>query len=115
MVDMWKILDLNWSPQCKLAITAALINLINTIWYARNQARFENRLINWKSAITMIIASTSLSGNNTKKVASGSIRDFIVLKHFKINIHNPSVPIVNEILWHPPLTNWIKCNLDSCI
>lgn len=61
----------------------------------------------------MIIASTSLSGNNTKKVASGSIRDFIVLKHFKINIHNPSIPIVKEILWQPPLPNWIKCNIDG--
>jgi hypothetical protein len=61
----------------------------------------------------MIIANTSLSGNNTRKIASGSIRDFIVLKHFKINIHNLFAPIVKEILWHPPLPNWIKCNIDG--
>ncbi|PNX79987.1 GDSL esterase/lipase, partial [Trifolium pratense] len=30
--DMWKLCDMNWSPQCKITITAALVNLINAIW-----------------------------------------------------------------------------------
>jgi hypothetical protein len=34
--DMWKITDLHWSPQCKIAISAVVIYLINTIWLVRN-------------------------------------------------------------------------------
>jgi hypothetical protein len=111
--DIWKIADLNWSSQCKISVIAVIINLINTIWYVRNQARFNNNKISWHAAISLIISSTSLTGNNTKKVASNSIRDFIVLKHFKISIHNPRTPIVKEIFWNPPLPNWIKCNIDG--
>lgn len=34
--DVWKICDLSWSPQCKVVVLSALMNLFNTIWYARN-------------------------------------------------------------------------------
>jgi ribonuclease HI len=110
---MWKIIELNWSPQCRVTITAAIINLINSIWEVRNQARFDNIRINLNAAISRIIASTSLSGNNTKKVASNSIRDYIILKKFNVNIHNPKVSIVKEIVWQPPLLNCVKCNIDG--
>jgi hypothetical protein len=60
------------------------------------------------TAISRIIAGASLSGNNTKKVASNSIRDFIILKKFNVNIHNPKVFIVKEIVWQPPLLNCVK-------
>jgi hypothetical protein len=103
MEDIWKITDMNWSPQCKLTITAAIMNLINTIWLVRNQARFDNNRISLTTAISLIIVSTSLSGNNTKKVASISIGDFSILKLFKITIHNPKSPAVKEIFWQPPL------------
>jgi ribonuclease HI len=113
MEDMWKITELNWSSQCKVTITAALINLLNTIWLVRNQARFDDRRINLNSAISMIIASTSLSGNNTKKVASNSIRDFSILKKFNVSIHNPKVSTVKEVVWNPPLLDCVKCNIDG--
>jgi ribonuclease HI len=32
---------------------------------------------------------------------------------FRINIHHPRVPILKEVCWHPPLLNWIKCNIDG--
>lgn len=35
--DIWTVCDKPWNPQCKLVVTSALINLINSIWYARNQ------------------------------------------------------------------------------
>ncbi|GAU27921.1 hypothetical protein TSUD_160160 [Trifolium subterraneum] len=110
MEDMWKLCDLNWSPQCKITITAAIINLINTLWLVRNQARFNNNFILWRSAISLIIASTALTGNNTSKSSSNSIRDFTVLKMFRITIHHPIPPVLKEIIWQPPLLNWFKCN-----
>ncbi|GAU38423.1 hypothetical protein TSUD_396030 [Trifolium subterraneum] len=113
MDDMWKICDLSWSPQCKIVVIAALINLLNTIWFARNQARFNNKIITWQSAISMITASTVMTGNNTSKTSSNSIRDFIILKHFKVNIHHPRAPVIKEVIWHPLVPNWIKCNIDG--
>jgi hypothetical protein len=115
MDDMWKLCDLNWSPQCKSVITSALINLLNVIWYARNQARFSNNFISWKSSISLIIANVSLSSNNSKKTSSNSIRDFIILKHFNFTIHHPNATVIKEILWQPPLTNWVKCNIDGAV
>jgi hypothetical protein len=61
----------------------------------------------------MIIAKSSLSGNNISKTANNSIRDFTVLKHFNVNIHNPKAPVIKEVLWCPPLINWHKCNTDG--
>jgi ribonuclease HI len=46
-------------------------------------------------------------------MASNSIRDFSILKQFKIKIHNPKSPSVLEIFWQPPLINWVKCNIDG--
>ncbi|KAK2364505.1 hypothetical protein QL285_089371 [Trifolium repens] len=113
MEDLWKITELNRSPQCRVTITTAIINLINTIWQVKNHAKFDNIRINLNAAISRIIAGTSLSGNNTKKVASNSIRDFIILKKFNVNIHNPKVSTVKEIVWQPPLLNCVKCNIDG--
>ncbi|WJX14219.1 hypothetical protein P8452_04514 [Trifolium repens] len=113
MEDMWKLCDLNWSPQAKITVTAAIINLLNTIWLARNQARFTDTLITWRAAISLIITNTSLTGNNTKKISSNSIRDFSFLKLFRISIHHSRAPVLKEVLWQPPLLNWYKCNIDG--
>jgi hypothetical protein len=113
MEDMWDICDRNWSSQCKVVIIVALVNLLNTIWYARNQARFNDKTITWQSAISLITASISLSGNNTSKAANNSIRDFSILKNFKVNIHHPRAPIIKEVIRSPPPLNWTKCNTDG--
>jgi ribonuclease HI len=113
MEDIWKLCDLNWSPQCKVTITAAIINLLHTIWIVRNKARFNDTMINWRSAVSMIIVNTAMSGNNTKKLSSNSIRDFTFLKSFKITIHHPKATYLKEVYWHPPLINWLKCNIDG--
>ena len=86
---------------------------MNVIWFSRNEARFHNKRINWKTAISLITANTSLSGNNTKKASNNSIRDFSILKIFKVNIHHPKAPSIIEIIWQAPIFNWIKCNTDG--
>jgi ribonuclease HI len=113
MEDMWKLCDFNWSPQCKTVVSPTLVNLISSIWTARNQARFNNKLTSWKSSISLIIPNTSLSGNNSKNASSNSIRDFIILKHFNVTTHHPRTPVIKEILWQPPLINWVKYNIDG--
>jgi hypothetical protein len=89
MEDMWKLCDLNWAPQSKVVVASALINLLNGIWFARNQVRFNNIDVKWQSIISMIKANVSLSGNNTKKASSSSIRDFILLKKFNVCCNTP--------------------------
>jgi ribonuclease HI len=113
MEDMWKLCDLQWSPQSRVTMTAAIVNLLNIIWLARNQSRFNNTSTSWQSVISMIITNTALSGNNTKKTSSNSIRDFSFLKLFGITIHHPRAMVVKEIIWQPPLMSWIKCNIDG--
>jgi ribonuclease HI len=113
MEDMWSISDGQWSPQSKITINAAIVHLLNTIWWARNQGRYYNSNISWRNAISLIIAGTYLSGNNTLKSASNSLRDFNFLKMFRISIHQPRIPVSKEIIWQPPLLNWIKCNTDG--
>ncbi|KAK2429235.1 hypothetical protein QL285_027690 [Trifolium repens] len=54
-----------------------------------------------------------LAGNHSKKVSSNAIKDFLFLKKFNINIHSPRPPILKEIIWHPPLPSWYKCNIDG--
>ncbi|GAU35013.1 hypothetical protein TSUD_103360 [Trifolium subterraneum] len=108
--DMWNLCELNWSLQSKVTITAATINLLNTIW---NEARFNNKFISWRSAVSLIIANTSLTGNNTCKPSSNSIRDFTFLKLFRISIKHPKTPVIKEVCWEPPLINWTKCNIDG--
>jgi ribonuclease HI len=113
MEDMWKLCDNHWSPQGKITLVAAITNLLYTIWFARNQLRFSDKVISWKNAISIIITSTSITGNNTKKVSSNSLRDFSFLKFFNITIHTPRVPCLKEVIWMPPALNWIKCNTDG--
>jgi hypothetical protein len=113
MDDMWRLCDWNWSPQCKVTITAAIINLLNTLWFVRNQVRFSNVRISWRQAISLITTSAYLSGNNTLKTSTNSIRDFSFLKLFCISIHPPRSSSMREVLWLPPMLNWIKCNIDG--
>lgn len=65
---MWNICNRSWNPQCRLVITAAMINIIYSIWHARNHMRFSNRKFHWKISISNIISSTALTGNLSKVV-----------------------------------------------
>jgi hypothetical protein len=70
MEDIWKLCDLHWSPQSKITLAAAIVNLLHTIWVVRNNARYHNMSPNWRTAISMITVNTTLSGNHTSKLSS---------------------------------------------
>lgn len=94
-------------------VTSALINIFNSIWFARNQIRFQSKKIPWRSSIASIISNVALSGNLSKKVASPSIANFIILKKFNVSLHPPRAPKIIEVLWQPPPRAWVKCNTDG--
>ncbi|RHN40929.1 putative ribonuclease H-like domain, reverse transcriptase zinc-binding domain-containing protein [Medicago truncatula] len=111
--EIWSICNRSWNPQYQLVITATMINIINSIWYARNQQRFSNKKIHWRSSISTVISNTALSGNLTKAVASASISNFVILKKFNVNLHPHKAPKIIEVLRKPPIPLWTKCNTDG--
>ncbi|KEH22788.1 hypothetical protein MTR_7g057410 [Medicago truncatula] len=59
--DPLKAIDRNWSPQCKVVILAAIISCYNTIWFCRNQKRYQDKIINIRTAKNLIISSTNMA------------------------------------------------------
>jgi ribonuclease HI len=111
--NIWQLCDGSWSPQCKISIKAAIVYLLNAIWLARNNARFNSKVTHWKTAIAWILSNTSITGNKTSCISSSSMRDFMILKRLNVNLHPPKPTIVKEVLWQPPLDHWVKCNTDG--
>lgn len=111
--EMYDLMNKQASPQCKIVTLSAVISSVNTIWFARNQIRFNNKVIHWRSSIARIMADANLSGNSTSKLSSSAISDFVILKAFNVNIHPPKPPSLMEVIWQPPIFDWIKCNCDG--
>jgi len=65
------------------------------------------------SAINMIISGTAMTGNNSNCAANSSISDFVLLEAFSVKLNVGNAPRIKEILWQPPVFNWIKCNIDG--
>jgi hypothetical protein len=113
MEEIWSLCDRSWQPQCKVVILASLVNIISTVWFVRNQCRFNNKFIPWENAIALISANVSLTGNLTKLTYHSSMRDFSILKKFNIIVRPPKAPSIKEVLWAPPPLDWLKCNTDG--
>jgi len=110
--DIWSLSDKFSNKHCKITINSALVFILNAIWFARNQLRFNNKIIPWRSSITNIAASIQLTGN-CSRATSISMSDFVLLKKFNVTIHPPRAPVIKEVFWNPLLANWIKCNADD--
>jgi len=87
--------------------------ILNTIWFYRNQMRFNNMRVGWRSTIAMIAFNTTLFGNNTKLTGSSSKVHFIILKAFNFNNLPPKRPLIKEVTWQPSLVSWAKCSYDG--
>jgi hypothetical protein len=59
-----------------------IINIVDTIWYCCNQARFRNKIVNFYTMVNRICLSVSIFGNFSKSVASISIHEFKIIKAF---------------------------------
>jgi len=40
--------------------------------------------------------------------------DFTILKKFDITFQPTKAPKIIEVIWHPQIDPWIKCNIDGC-
>ncbi|KAI5410842.1 hypothetical protein KIW84_056110 [Lathyrus oleraceus] len=113
MEDLWSITDGSWAPQCKITILSAIINYVNSIWFSRNQGRFNNKQVQWKYCIATIISDASWTGNHSTKASRISMVDFSILKSFNVTLHSPKAPVIKEVMWSPLLRDWIKYNTDG--
>ncbi|GAU44836.1 hypothetical protein TSUD_280370 [Trifolium subterraneum] len=111
--DIWSLCNRAISAQCRIVIKAAIINIMYAVWIARNNARFKNIKPNWNSSLAWIVVNVMLSGNHTNSLASASIRDFTILKAFKVNLNPPKPSFLREVIWQPPPPQWIKCNIGG--
>jgi hypothetical protein len=39
----------------------------------------------------------------------------VILKALNINIHPPKSHVIKEVVWHPPIHNWLKVNIDGAV
>jgi hypothetical protein len=53
-LGIWNICFKGWSAHCQVIVLASIINVIDSIWFARNQLRFSNKSIHWKSIINLV-------------------------------------------------------------
>jgi ribonuclease HI len=111
--DVFSLCNRSWSPLCKISIIAVIINCFNIIWFSRNQKRFADKNVLISSAINMIIANVALSGKLSKAHAFSSVSEFMILRSLHVPLKFSNAPIIKEVLWQPPILNWIKCNSDG--
>ncbi|XP_019460146.1 PREDICTED: uncharacterized protein LOC109359906 [Lupinus angustifolius] len=111
--NLLKLTQRKWSDQVKLAITASIIHAISSIWFCRNQARFNNTIISLSKALSRIKLGISLSGNNSKACASNSISDFALLRLLQVRINYSKAPKIIEVIWLPPAQATVKINTDG--
>lgn len=79
-----KVCNKGYIPQCSLVICVVVIATLEAIWQSRNDMRLKNKITSISIAITNIIASVSLTYIATKLTLGPSMKDFIVLKAFKV-------------------------------
>jgi hypothetical protein len=113
LVEAFKLCNSRWSPLCNLVVAATIVNCVHFIWYARNQARFNDKKIHWKSIINLISVAVSMSGNNSCLKAFSNILEFMLLQKLHVKLKFCNAPKIKEVIWQPPIFNWIKCNCDG--
>lgn len=83
--------------QCKIITVVDIIFTFNAIWLTRNKVIFQNISINYSSTISNILASISLAGNTSSVISFVNMRDFVILKRFKVIIQSPKTLNIIEV------------------
>lgn len=91
------------SQQVQDVMLSAIVNVIWTIWHCRNCLRFDNKVIPFNSAKSLIMSNVSLSGNCSKGSMKSAIQDFMLLKKFSVSIHHGPAPCIKQVDWRSPL------------
>ncbi|XP_019462957.1 PREDICTED: uncharacterized protein LOC109361883 [Lupinus angustifolius] len=102
-----------WSPLLKHVSLACIIHTISTIWYCRNQLRFEGRKISMAQEIAKIRRGTTLDGSCSNAIAFSSLHEFSILKFFNVPLNYSKAPSYSEVIWKRPTWGVLKVNTDG--
>lgn len=91
-LDVWRLLDINGAVQCKIVHKVAAVSLLNSIWSSRNMVRFNDNFISFSSSISSILATVSTAGNTVCDGSHINMKEFVILKKFKICIRPLRAP-----------------------
>ncbi|XP_019427116.1 PREDICTED: uncharacterized protein LOC109335438 [Lupinus angustifolius] len=103
----------SFSPKTEASGGCYYSSHCQTIWYCRNQDRFQDNVISMKRAIIRIKASITLSGNSSSATANTSLQEFAILKSLNIKINYKHALKITEVRWFPPIGSTVKINSDG--
>ncbi|XP_019455063.1 PREDICTED: uncharacterized protein LOC109356182 [Lupinus angustifolius] len=101
------------SPLPKEVMIACILNAISTIWFCKNQARFNDTDITHTQAMAKIRADIAFIGNFSKLYAKNSRTEFNLLRAFGIKGKYIKAPTITEVLWKTPSFGLVKVNSDG--
>lgn len=102
------IFNRTWSSQIKVALLAAIIHTFWFVWCCCNYSKFDNQNFHWKSAINMIVASTSMVGKYFNGHMSSSIWDLFILKLLCVLGHIKKASCIIQVDRIAPPYSWIS-------
>ncbi|XP_058782945.1 uncharacterized protein LOC131657578 [Vicia villosa] len=111
--EILQLCNSGFSKHCLLVLRAAAVFVIWNIWLFRNLCIYKNIAPNVRVSISNIQAQIALSGNNSNLTSFSSMQEFSILKAFKVSIRPPPVLVPKEVLWKPPILDWVKGNCDG--
>ncbi|XP_019432659.1 PREDICTED: uncharacterized protein LOC109339643 [Lupinus angustifolius] len=100
-------------PLLNHVLLACITHTITTIWYGRNQLRFEDRKISMPHTIAKIKRETSLVGSCSNAIAFSSLQEFIILKFFHVPLNYSKALTFTEVIWQKPTLGVVKVNIDG--
>ncbi|XP_019432583.1 PREDICTED: uncharacterized protein LOC109339579, partial [Lupinus angustifolius] len=90
--------SMQFSNQTKNIFTACVVHTIATIWFYRNQMRFNDSTISINQAISKIRRETSLSGISSKSPSfSCNVAELLILRKFQTPLRLSKAPRIVEV------------------
>ncbi|XP_019451698.1 PREDICTED: uncharacterized protein LOC109353792 [Lupinus angustifolius] len=103
-----------FSSQTREIFIACMVHTIATIWFCRNQNRFNDYNISINQAIAKIKRASSFSGICSKSTSlSCSVAELLLLRKFQTPLRISKAPRIVEVVWERPREGWIKVNTDG--
>ncbi|PRQ22557.1 putative ribonuclease H-like domain, reverse transcriptase zinc-binding domain-containing protein [Rosa chinensis] len=113
IVDLWNtIKGKTFSPQLKNLWIAGCLYALMAIWKERNKLRFDNKIPSLLRVFRSIRAWLRFIAPHTPGHTVGLV-DFQLLVGLGIQPISRRRIAPRWVLWHPPITPWIKLNTDG--
>ncbi|XP_057774892.1 uncharacterized protein LOC130993874 [Salvia miltiorrhiza] len=118
-LDIHTFLVLAWnacfSPQILAFWKAGIISILWKIWDCRNAFVFDDLRFEARSILAFVKAYFKEMDSNFSRL--GTIKntwtDYVIVRSLGISSRAAPPPRMVEVYWWPPVTHWIKVNIDG--